>query len=283
MSIKGYIDNIENFKDGKIIVTGGTAGIGLELVKILAEKEAHIILLARNLSKANKVKENILKEHPFINIDIIQYDQSDYQIIDKAVLEIKEKHRDFISLVANAGILYPNKKEMSKQNHPLTIETNYLGLRRFLEQLIPLFKNKRYVIQGSLVAGSYINKKTNIYSDKYSLFKQYNISKSCVEALWNHYYKNNKDNEFILVEPGITASDIYRGFHQPMRTIGKGFVKIFSHSVKKASLTLLKGLSKDSKNGDYIVPRGIFTIMGYPKNKKISEEKKKRFSYQFIK
>ena len=277
MKIKEYLATIETFENRKILVTGATSGIGLSLTKQLLEKGAFVVMMIRNIDKGNKVKEELLTQYPNAKIDIIQYDQSDYDSIDKAILEIKEKHSDFDALAANAGILYPNKKDMSKQGHPLTIETNYLGLRRLLDSLIPMFKGKRYVIQGSVASRFHVSKKIDIYSNRYALFKQYNTSKACDEALYYHYYMTNKDNEFLLSEPGITSSEIFRNFPKVIRALGKVFVKIFSHSVNKASLTLLKCLCLDSQNGDYYVPRGFCHFMGFPKKRSFPNHRKREF------
>ena len=277
MSIKKYLSKIEDFQDKKIIITGATAGIGLCLAKQLVSKNASLVILARNLSKANKVRDELLAINQNAKIDIIQYDQSDYDSIDAAVKEINEKHADFDALVANAGIMCPNKGEISKQGYPLTIDTNYLGLKRFLDEIIPTYKNKRYLLQGSVVAGFRVSPKEDIYSDKRGLRTQYHISKACVEALWHHYYVSNKENEFILTEPGVTSSDIFRNFNWLFRTVGKFLVKVFCHPTNKAALTLLKGLTKYSKNGDYIVPRGLFTISGYPKYKKFPKKRIRDF------
>ena len=277
MSIKKYVDKILINKDEKILVTGCTAGIGLELIKHLAYKDVHIVMLIRNLKKGEGVIEELKKINPSVKVEMVKYDQSDYESIDSAFEVIKAKHSDFSSIVLNAGILYPPKGALSKQGHPLTIETNFLGLRYFMDKLIPLFKDKRYVMQGSLVAGFKIRKDADIYNGEYKMFDQYNISKSCVEALYHYYYINNKDNTFILTEPGIVATGLFDGFNWFLRNVGGLFMKIFSHSARKASLTLLKALDKDSKNGDYYVPRGIYTISGYPKNKKFPPKRKREF------
>ena len=105
MKIKEYLANIETFENRKILVTGATSGIGLSLTKQLLEKGAFVVMMIRNIDKGNKVKEELLIQYPNTKIDIIQYDQSDYDSIDKAILEIKEKHSDFDALAANAGIL----------------------------------------------------------------------------------------------------------------------------------------------------------------------------------
>ena len=277
MTINHYLEQIESFENRKILVTGATAGIGLELTKQLLEKGAFVVMLIRNLDKGNKVKEELLEFNPSYQIDIIQYDQSDYESIDKAVEEIKNNHSDFYAFVANAGILCPKKEDKSKQGNPLTIETNYLGLRRMMDSLLSLFNNKRYVFEGSLAAGLHISKKADIYNGEYKLFKQYNISKACVEALYYHYYTTNKENEFILAEPGVTSSDIIRNFHQPIRFLGKITMSLLSHPKNKASLTMLKGLSKDSKNGDYYIPRGFLTYRGFPKKRVFPKRRRREY------
>ena len=277
MTIKHYLEQIESFQEKKILVTGATAGIGLELTKQLLEKDAFVVMLIRSIEKGNVVKNELLKTYPNGKIEMVQYDQSDYESIDQAVLEIKERHSDFYAFVANAGILFPKKEDKSKQGNPLTIETNYLGLRKMMDSLLSLFKNKRYVFEGSLAAGLHIPKNVDIYNGEYQLFKQYNISKACVEALFYHYYTTNKENEFILSEPGVASSDIIRNFHQPIRFLGKLTMTLFSHPKNKASLTMLKGLSRDSKNGDYYVPRGFLTYRGFPKKKAFPKYRRREF------
>lgn len=283
MTLQKYISRIESFKDKKIILTGGTSGIGLELLKILIQKEAKVVLLVRNIEKASHVKEAIIKDYPNADISFVNYDQSDYELIDSAVKEIKAHHFDFDAIVCNAGIMLPPKEDKSKQGFPLTIDTNFLGLKRFLDQLVNSFQNKRFVLQGSLMANAKIKENHDIYSDKYPLFKQYNVSKACVESLFYYYLNNNLDNEFILTEPGVAGTDIIRYMKQPIKAMGWVFMRMFSHSAKKASLTLLLGLTSQSKNGSFIVPRGLFAIRGYPKYKKFPNKRKREFLINKVK
>lgn len=269
MKIEKYLETIPSLEGKKVLITGPTSGIGLELVDHLVKKDAHIVLLARNLNKINSVME----KYNETKMDYILFDQSDYESIDKAVKEIKEKHSDYYALVCNAGTLFPRKGSLSKQGNPLTLETNFIGLYHFLEQLVPLYQNKRYVLQGSLASDLSNPKKKSIYDNNLKLFTQYNISKAGVESLFYHYSEINNDNIFILAEPGITSTALFNGFKQPIRSIGKGFIKIFSHSPRKASLTLLKGLIESTPNKSFIVPRGLFTISGYPKIKRFPKKR----------
>ena len=69
MSVKKYLDKLEDLTGQKIIVTGGTSGIGLSIVKELLIKGADVVILARNLTKANEVKtslQNIITKIDFV-------------------------------------------------------------------------------------------------------------------------------------------------------------------------------------------------------------------------
>lgn len=277
MSVKKYLNQVESFKGRTIVLLGATSGIGLELIKHLVSKEAKIILLARNTEKANEIKklyqENI--------IDIIEYDQSSCEKIDESIDELLNKHKDFDSIVLNAGVL--NDKRILDNGYPATFGINYIGARYFINQISPKLNHKvRFVIQGSCAAGAKLNKPIDAKKDKVGMFKQYNISKGYLEAYFYKLYTDNKypNFEYVLTEPGITSTNITRRLNPIVRVLGKGFLPIFFHLPKKASLTLLKGLSSTSKNGDYIIPRGLLTFSGLPKTKPFPDKRKREFLFK---
>ena len=59
MSVKKYVETIEDLSNHKIALTGGTSGIGLALIHHLAKKGAKVVLLARNMESAKKVREEL--------------------------------------------------------------------------------------------------------------------------------------------------------------------------------------------------------------------------------
>lgn len=283
MSVKKYLDKLEDLTGQKIIVTGGTSGIGLSIVKELLYKGADVIILARNLTKANEVKDNLVKQYPNKGISIVQYDQSDDEsIIDASEVIIKE-YSDFTSMILNAGI-FQKGKFTYKDDIPLTIKTNFVGLKILLDHLLPKLKGQhRFIFQGSLAAGIHQKKITTLKDKKLSAWQQYIISKSGVEALFYHYSKLEQDQfSFYLVEPGITGTDIIRDFSAFIRWAGKIFLKIFSHSNDKAALTALLAVQSTTDKNSFIVPRGIFTFMGYPKIKKFPHKREKTYLYDLL-
>lgn len=270
MTIKKYLSKIEDLSNKKIVLTGGTSGIGLSFLKYLVLKNAYVILLVRNIKKA----EAIVKELNYSNIDIIEYDQSSYISIKKGIDILLDKYPSVDSIVLNAGVISRTKELM--EGHPYSIGVNYYGVRYFIEYIAPkLTSRTRIIIQGSVVAGFHLNKKTNIDSNNFKTFKEYNISKMCVEA---YTYKLIKEKpylniDFVLTEPGITSTNITRDLDSFLKHVGKIFISTFFHSVNKASLTLLEAVSTRACNGSYIVPRGLFTISGYPRYKKFPKKR----------
>ena len=274
MNIEKYLKNINGLENKLILLTGGTSGIGLEASKILLGKKCKLVWLIRNTKKAQEIKENVLKDYPDAFLDYIQYDQSSFQSIDSALEEIKDKYFDFDSLICNAGIFHPKEKYLDEKGIPLTISTNAVGLFYFLNKIQKEYQHKHIIIQGSLVAAFKVNQKYDLLNNKPSFFKQYAVSKSCSEAIYYHFLINDKNNSYSLVEPGITGTDIIRDFNPFIRFLGKIFLKVASHSPRKASLTIVKALTSEPA---FIVPRGLFTFMGYPKVKKFPKRRRKSF------
>ncbi len=278
MTLKKYLDKIEDLSNRNIVLVGGTNGIGLELLKHLVSKNANVILFARNIFKAEKIKEELAHS----KIEIVEYDQASFKSIENAIDLLVDKYPSFDTVVLNAGEL--TKKGLTEEGYSLTIGVNYVGVRHFIDYLSPKISHKvKFVIQGSIVGGVHLSKKADITCTKYGMFKQYNISKCYLEAYFYKLVSENKypNIEYVLTEPGIASTGITRHFNSFIRVNGKWFLKLFFHSAKVASLTLLTGISELASSGDYIVPRGLLTMSGYPKFKKFP--KKRQRTYLFYK
>lgn len=61
-----------------IPLAGATSGIGAETARVLAKRGVRIVIPARNLSKAEEVKEKILRESPSADIIVLGIDLSSF-------------------------------------------------------------------------------------------------------------------------------------------------------------------------------------------------------------
>ena len=284
MNVRKYLQSLEDLTGKKIIITGGTSGIGLSIVKEVLTKGGDVVILARNLPKANEVKEKLVEQFNDHSIEIVQYDQSDDDSVVAASEIIIKEHSDFYALVLNAGVFQNKNKQSLKDDIYLTIKTNFVGLNLFLKTLLPKLKGEhRFIFQGSLVAGWKDKKLTSLKDKNLSAWQQYIISKSGVEALFYHYSQlDNNDFTFYMVEPGITGTDIIRDFSPFIRWAGKIFLKVFSHSNDKAALTAMLALQSSTQKNSFIVPRGLGTTIGFPKIKKFPHKRERTYLYDLL-
>ncbi|HVY49825.1 MAG TPA: SDR family NAD(P)-dependent oxidoreductase [Minicystis sp.] len=124
--------------DGKLaVVTGGNAGVGIEIARGLARRGAEVIVAARTASTAAAACERIARETD-AKATHAALDLSDLESVVGASQRIREiaGGRPVDVLVANAGV-WPREYATSKQGHEIAFATNTLGhhllVRRMLE------------------------------------------------------------------------------------------------------------------------------------------------------
>lgn len=268
-----YIDNnISSLEDKTVIITGANSGIGFECAKICLYKKAHVVMACRNPNRAEKAKKDLLVIFPDGVIDIIIYDQSNLTSCKEFADTIINKYNGFDVLLLNAGVFKPDNKE-------LTLKTNFFGtlciIKELEKYLSKINKETRIILEGSLSA--YFYKKCNLINyDKYNSYKdmkQYSTSKRGVENIFKYFADNNQNVnvKFLLAEPGISATNIIRGYPKFIQCIAKPFLNCFANKQHIAALPSLYLISNKVANGDYVIPNKLWSIKGYPKYKDSSD------------
>ncbi|KAL3630915.1 hypothetical protein CASFOL_023899 [Castilleja foliolosa] len=92
---KSFENQQEQRKRGKF---GGASGIGLETTRVLALRNAHVFIAARNMKAANEAKQLILKDHKNARVDVLKLDMA-------SVKSIKAFADNFIALNLPLNIL----------------------------------------------------------------------------------------------------------------------------------------------------------------------------------
>lgn len=108
------------------LITGSTAGIGLETAFKMAEFDSNLILPVRNLEKGQKVKAEIQSKFPKIQVQIYQCDLDSLQSITDFVAKLKLENQKFEVLINNAG-LWNKQKNLSKDGIEQTLAVNHLA------------------------------------------------------------------------------------------------------------------------------------------------------------
>ena len=137
------------------LITGASSGIGLELAKIHASKGDNLILVARNVSALNQLKEEILQTSK-IEITIISKDLSLPNAALELYTEVREKNLQINYLINNAGFGdygYFHESDWNKTNEMIQLNITALTqlCRLFLPDLIAT-KNTRIMNVASVAA-----------------------------------------------------------------------------------------------------------------------------------
>jgi uncharacterized oxidoreductase len=111
-------------KDHKILITGGSSGIGFEMAKQLSKAGNHVVICGRSEEKLKKAKEKVPELYT-IQCDITQ--QADRK---KLLDEVMNEHSDLKMLINNAGIVNRfviNKQEKLENVLSEELQTNYVA------------------------------------------------------------------------------------------------------------------------------------------------------------
>lgn len=127
-------------KNKIILITGATSGIGKVTAIELAKAGAHIILLARNNSKAEATKKEIIAETGNDQIDIFIVDLSSLNEVRNVAGKINLTYEKIDIFINNAGLILGNKREESVDGNELTLATNHLGPFLLTALLFPLVR-----------------------------------------------------------------------------------------------------------------------------------------------
>lgn len=119
----------------RILLTGGSSGIGFQAATLLLQAGHHLIIPCRDVTTAA-----VLRQRLSGSIDTPNCDLADLGSIERCTESLLTKDESIDTLVLNAGLQYSGIVEprWSAQGFELTIAVNHLGHQALLQQLLPL-------------------------------------------------------------------------------------------------------------------------------------------------
>ncbi|TVY55239.1 putative oxidoreductase, partial [Lachnellula suecica] len=128
---------------GKVfIVTGGNAGVGLELVKILYSKDATVYIAARSPNRIAAEIEAVKATYPTSqgNLKSLHLDLNDLATVSKCVSTFLTQESRLDVLWNNAGISRAPIGSTSVQGHEAHMAVNCLGPFLLTKLLLPILR-----------------------------------------------------------------------------------------------------------------------------------------------
>ncbi len=119
-----------------VLVTGGTAGLGVETVRALAAAGASVTLTARDLDRGNAVAESIREATGNLSIDAVALELGHLESVRQCADKVLDKHPAISILINNAGVM-ATPQLVTDDGFELQFGTNHLGHFLLTNLLVP--------------------------------------------------------------------------------------------------------------------------------------------------
>jgi uncharacterized oxidoreductase len=197
LCIKQNVKHME-LNNSTVLVTGGTSGLGLELVKQLTQQGANIIITGRKLEALHKAQKQ------FPGVHIFQSDVSDPNSIRQLYDDVTSRFRDLNIIINNAGemrLLDVQDDSNSLENMTREIDINLSGSIQMVHQFLPHLLTQK--------AAAIVNVSSGIAFMPYSVAPVYSASKAGLRAYTQALrlqLKGTSVKVFEMIPPGVNTN-----------------------------------------------------------------------------
>lgn len=267
---------------GKLaLVTGASDGVGLEIAARLARAGAELVLPVRNEEKGDAAAGTIRQRTAGAGIQILPLDLSSLASVADLATGLRRDGRPIDVLIANAGVMTPPTRQLTRDGFELQLGTNHLGHFALIVQLLPLLTD----------AGAHVTSQVSIAADRgavnwqdpnweqgYDAMKAYSSSKIAF-GLFALELQRRSDAagwglRSNLSHPGITPTNLLSaqpGMGRPDDTSAVRFIRAMSRrgllfgTPSSAALSAVSAATDpDAQGGRLYGPRGFRRLSGLP-------------------
>lgn len=209
-----------NLRGKRILVTGVSAGIGLETARALAARGAAVAGAARNLSKAEGVVGSV---HDAANanggsFDLIEIDLASLRSVRAAADKLLADGRSFDVIIANAGVM-ATPLGRTEDGFEVQFASNYLGHFALINHIQPLLADNGRLVMLSSQAHRVADvdlEDPNFERQDYDPFVAYGRSKTATTLLAVELDRRYRDRGIraASVMPGNSFTELPRHFTQ---------------------------------------------------------------------
>lgn len=195
--------------DGKrVLITGTSAGIGVETARALAARGAEVIGAVRSIAKAEKATGDVLEaaQAGGGSFSLIELDLASLESVRAAAEKLVAQGQPFDLIIANAGVM-ASPFGHTTDGFETQFGTNHLGHFVFINKLVPLLRPGARIINLASSGHRYSNvdlDDPNFEHTEYEPFVAYGRSKTA-----NILFAVALDNR--LKAQGIRAAAVHPG------------------------------------------------------------------------
>ena len=195
----------QNIKGKKIVITGGTTGIGKAIADVLVSLGGEVLIFGRDEKDFENAVADIKKQFPDSKVYGTPADVTKKEDIDK-IFEIVDTELGGIDiLINNAALGAPGITKETYEDYKYIIDTNITGYLAFCEEAVIRMKTKK--------SGHIVNIGSMSAESKEPTSTIYVATKSAIRGFSTSLRKelNPLGIKVSLIEPGAVTSDMQPG------------------------------------------------------------------------
>jgi len=272
------IEDIPDLAGRRFLVTGVTSGLGTDIARELAARDAEVVLAARSPQKLETTVSTLSAEVPGARLQTLVVDLADLSSVRRAALEA-EALGPIDVLVNNAGVMaLPYHRTVD--GFEVQLATNHLGpfaLTGLLLDQIAASGNGRVVNTGSQahrMALSSPLRDPRVQHGRYSKWHSYAQSKLADVQFTYALDRRLKAAGLPVIataaHPGYSATGLMHGRNagKEIGPLTRGLEKAFTALGQPAAMGALPTLmaaTADLPGGTYVGPDGLGQMRGLPR------------------
>ncbi|WP_373752459.1 SDR family NAD(P)-dependent oxidoreductase [Neisseria weixii] len=98
---------MNTFSNKKLLVVGGTSGVGFEIAKLVLSQGGQAVILGNNPTKAENARTELAKEFGD-KITVVTANLLDMASVNALIAKLNNEHQDIDLIVNSAGVYFPN-------------------------------------------------------------------------------------------------------------------------------------------------------------------------------
>jgi len=225
-----------NLNNKKVIITGGAAGMGKEMVKLLLQKGAYVSALDINKEGLNNLKNELNND----KLSIFEVNMADKDSLVKFKEDYYKVHNEVDCLINNAGIIQPfvPVEELEDKVVDRVMNVNFFGPVNLTKMFLNDLKRRPIanVTNISSMGGFFPFPGQTIYG----------ASKAAIKIFTEGLYAEslNSNMKVMVVFPGAIATDISKNSNvESKSTEGNSKIKMLPAS--EAARQIIEGIEKN--------------------------------------
>jgi NAD(P)-dependent dehydrogenase (short-subunit alcohol dehydrogenase family) len=193
----------------RVLITGGTAGIGLRTAVALASRGARVVITARDEEKAKRARESIATESN-ADVDSVLLDLASFDSIRACAREIAARFDALHVLLNNAGLVLTRRSE-TREGFEMTLGVNHVGPFLLTKLLLDMLERSGPARVVNVASGAHRRVKSGLDFEDLNLEQRYDGWHAyCCSKLANIYFTRELARR--LEGRPVTANSLHPGY-----------------------------------------------------------------------